>query len=225
RYRHAVASTAAGGLSVRPACGSRGSCGLLDQAQAARMDGRGYLCRLAGHYGHTGTAGVRAAAGIPHPCGPRGDNLAGGPGVPQGGPGRALPGAVACGTGSPLDQTDDADGRAAVQNASHGAEGDLGPPAGLQPAPGGHGPSRPGARGDATPGELARDAPDAGSLSQPVGADAFNRTGESSPYCSSWDRQSPCGNPAGPLRAARVQATPEAVSPPEGTAAASPRTL
>jgi hypothetical protein len=35
----------------------------------------------------------------------------------------------------------------------------------------------------------------------------------------------PRGHPAGPLRAARVQATPQAVSPPEGTAAASSRTL
>src|SRR5262249_10307652 len=125
-----------------------------------------------------------AAAGLPHPRAPRGDDLAGDSGVPQGGPGRALPGTVACGTGSALAQTDHADGRAAVQDASDGTERDLGPPAGLQPAPCGHGSSRPGARDRATPGEPARDAPDAGGLSQPVGAEALDRTSTYNPYCS-----------------------------------------
>jgi hypothetical protein len=44
-------------------------------------------------------------------------------------------------------------------------------------------------------------------------------------YCSLGHRASPCGNPAGPLRAARVQATPETVPPPESPTAASPCTL
>ena len=44
----------------------------------------------------------------------------------------------------PLDQVDDADGRPAVQDAGDGAQGDLGPPPGVQPAP--HGDGRGGGR-------------------------------------------------------------------------------
>lgn len=129
----------------------------------------------------------------------RGDDLAGCPGVPQGGTGRPLPSTVACGTGSPLDQTDPPDGRAALQDTRDGAEGDLGPPAGLQPAPGGHGPSRSRAQDGAAPGELARGPPDVDSLLQPVGTGVPEPTRGSHPDCAPRDCQSPCGNPTGPL--------------------------
>ena len=60
-------------------------------------------------------------------------------------------GTVACGIGHPIDQADDADGRAAVQDAGDGPQGDLGAPAGVQPDPRGDGrggaASRAGARG------------------------------------------------------------------------------
>ena len=46
---------------------------------------------VACHHRHTGTARVRATAGLPHPRGARGHDLAGCPGVPQGGHRRALP--------------------------------------------------------------------------------------------------------------------------------------
>ena len=52
-----------------------------------------------------------------------------------------------------------------------------------------------------------------------------DRTREDRPSYFLCDRQSPRGNPTGPLRAASVQATSEAVSPPEGPATARPRTL
>src|SRR5215471_4619719 len=71
----------------------------------------------------------------------------------------------------------------------------------------------------------ARDVPDADGFSQPVGAAALDGTRACSLYCSECDCQSPRGHPAGPLRAACVQATPLAVSPLESTAAASPRAL
>src|SRR5262249_26046853 len=189
------------------------------------MDGRDYLCRVTCHHRDAGIARPGDAAGVPHPRGAGGDDFARCRGVHEGGVGRALPGTLVCRTGSALDQADHADGPATVQDARDGAEGDLGPSAGLQPAPCGHGPSRPATRGGAAPSEPARDTPDFGSLSQSVGADALDRTREYRPDCSEGNRQSPRGNPAGPLRAASVQATPEAVSSSEGTAAASPRTL
>ena len=93
------------------------------------------------------------------------------------------------------------------------------------PAPCGHGPSRSGAQDGAASGELARGPPDVDSLAQPVGPGVPEPTRGAHPDGAPRDGQSPCGNPTGPLRAASVPATPEAVSPPEGPAAASPRTL
>ena len=49
---------------------------------------------------------------------------------------------VGGGSRHPFDQVDDADGRPAVQDAGDGAQGDLGPPAGVQPAPHGDGRGR-----------------------------------------------------------------------------------
>jgi hypothetical protein len=129
------------------------------------------------------------------------------------------------GFGSAFDKTDHAEGRAALQDARDGAEGDLGPSAGLQPAPCGHGPSRSETQDGPTPGELAKGPPDADGLAQPVGAGVPEPTRGDHPDCAQRDRQSSRGNPAGPLRAALVQATPQAVSPLESTAAASSRTL
>jgi len=77
--------------------------------------------------------------------------------VHQGGVGRALPGTVVGSPRSALDQADHADGRAPVQDAGDGAEGDLEASVRRQLAPGDHGPSRSAARGGAAPGEPARD--------------------------------------------------------------------
>ena len=72
----------------------------------------------------------------------------------QGGPGLALPGPVEQRARPAVDQGHAADGRAAVQDAGAGPQGDLDPRPGLQPDPHGHGPGgRP--RGDRRRGRSA----------------------------------------------------------------------
>jgi hypothetical protein len=151
--------------------------------------------------------------------------LRGGPRLRQGGPGRAVPGALACGAGWARVQAHQAEGRAARQDASEGAHRERRPPAGRQPAPDNHGAGGVGAWGTAAAGASPTSAPDPRSLRQRVGAGVLAATRGGPCACADRDSPSPRGDPAGPLRAARVQATPQAVSPPEGTAAASPRTL
>ena len=82
------------------------------------------------------------AAGVPDPVGRGGDDAAGPRAGDQGGPGRAVPGAVEQRARPAVDQVDDADGRAAVQDAGAGPQGGLGARPGLQPDPHGHGPGR-----------------------------------------------------------------------------------
>ena len=62
--------------------------------------------------------------------------------VSQGRPRRTVPGALEPRARPAVDQDDDADGRAALQDARAGAQRSLDPPAGVQPDPHGHGPSR-----------------------------------------------------------------------------------
>ena len=82
---------------------------------------------------------------------------------------RALPGAVERGARSEVVEADDADGRAAVQDPGAGPEGDLGPRAGVQPGPHGHGPGRRPARPRAAVGQLQGGDPD------PAGVPAGDR--------------------------------------------------
>jgi hypothetical protein len=86
-------------------------------------------------HGSPDTAGGRTAAGLPHPCDLWRRDLAKDPGLPQGVTGKVRLGTVACGPGSLLDHPDQAEGRAAVQDARNGVGGELGPPPSLQPAP------------------------------------------------------------------------------------------
>src|SRR5882672_725415 len=132
------------------------------------MDGRGHLCRVTGYRRDAGSARPGDAAGVPHPCGAGGDDLARCSGVHQGGVGWTLSGALAGRTGSAFAQADHADGCATVQDPCDGTAGDLGASAGLQLAPRGYGPGRPTAGDVATPGEPIRGTPDAGSLSQSI---------------------------------------------------------
>jgi len=77
----------------------------------------------------------------------------------------------------------------------------------------------------ATWANLRQSPPDPCSLRQRVGAGVLDATGGCPSDGAHCDCQSPCGDPTGSLRAPGRQALPQAVSPPEGTAAASSRTL
>ena len=83
----------------------------------------------------------------------------------QGGPGDAVPGAVEQRARPAVDQVDDADGRAAVQDAGDGPQGGVGARPGLQPDPHGHGPGRGAARRRAAVDQLQGGAADAGGVS------------------------------------------------------------
>ena len=222
RYCDAVASTAAGGLSGVLVGREDHVISWTKPKRPAWMDEPPMpSCR---HRGYKGPAGVRAPAGIPHPRGPRGNDLVGCPGVPRGGPGKALPGTLACRAGfRSIKQTMQMDVlRCNTPRWCGRRFGTICWSTGCLVRPW---PSCSGARSGATSGEPARDAPDVGGLPQPVSADALDCPREYSPYFSECDRQSPRGNPTGPLRATSVQATPETVSPPRGPMAASPGTL
>ena len=84
--------------------------------------------------------------------------------VPQGRPGRAVPGALEPRARPAVDQDDDADGRAALQDARAGPQGGVDPPAGVQPDPDRDGPSRREARRGAADAQLQGSDPDARSL-------------------------------------------------------------
>ena len=117
----------------------------------------------------------------------------------------------------PLDQVGDADGRPAVQDAGDGAQGDLGPPAGVQPAPHGDGRGRGRDRHRAAAGELqggqaggdgVRPEDRGGAAGGSAGADRRAAGG---------DRLPPRRRPPGAVGAAGDEAPAEAGGPPEPT--------
>ena len=116
-----------------------------------------------------------------------------------------------------FDQIDDADGRPAVQDAGDGAQGDLGPPAGVQPAPHGDGRRRGRGRHRAAPGELqggeagrdgVRPEDRGGAAGGSAGADRRAAGG---------DRLPPRRRPPGAVGAAGTEAPAETGGSPQST--------